>query len=149
VDPARLGLLGWSKGASTVLAATNQRHPEVRTSPVQASLAIAFYPGCEADLKRGYSAGMPILLFVGEEDDWTDAAPCKTLATAAGESLVEIEIYPGAFHGFDASSLVQLRKDVPNGVNPGQGVPVGGNPSARAVSAKRTEAFVREHWNLP
>jgi len=29
VDAARLGLLGWSNGGSTVLAATNETHPEV------------------------------------------------------------------------------------------------------------------------
>ena len=143
-DPERLGLLGWSNGGSTLLAASNQNDPEVLASPVQASLAIAFYPGCEAELKHGYIAGMPILLLVGAADDWTPAAPCKALAAA--DPLVEIEVYPGAYHGFDANSTVQLRKDVPNGVHPGQGVHVGGNPTARAASAKRVAEFLRENW---
>jgi hypothetical protein len=49
IDPARLGLIGWSNGGSNVLAATNTRHPEVVALQVRASLAVAFYPGCEAE----------------------------------------------------------------------------------------------------
>ena len=148
VDAARLGLIGWSNGASTVLASTNRRQPEVADAAVKASLAIALYPGCEADLRRGYDAVAPLLLLVGETDDWTPAAPCQALAARAGGPAPQIESYAGAYHGFDGSGAVRLRKDVPNGVHPGQGVHVGGDAAARTASAARIDAFVRERWHL-
>ena len=83
VDPRRLGLLGWSNGGSSVLAALNRRHPEVAAAPVQPSLAVAFYPGCQSEAQRGFEPTAPLLMLLGELDDWTPAAPCKALAQAA------------------------------------------------------------------
>ncbi len=140
VKADKLALLGWSNGGSTVLASTNRRHPEVRAALVRPALAVAFYPGCEADLKAGYEASAPLLLLVGEADDWTPAAPCMALAQQSG---AEIESYPGAVHGFDANTPVRHRADVPGGVNPGRGVHVGANPAAREASRKRMLEFMR------
>lgn len=151
VDPARIGVLGWSNGGSTVLAATNQRHPEVAAAKVQPSLAVAFYPGCESDLQRGYTPTAPLLLLLGEADDWTPAAPCKALAAKAVQAggKVQFESYEGAFHGFDGTAAVRLRSDVPNGVRPGQGVHVGTDSAAREASTQRLSAFLRATWQLP
>jgi dienelactone hydrolase len=150
VDPARLGLIGWSNGGSTVLAATNLRHPEVAAAAVRASLAVAFYPGCEAEQRRGYQPVAPALLQLGAADDWTDPAPCQALAHSVGPGPgVEVDLYPGAVHGFDGPGPVRHRADVPGGVRPGQGVLVGGDPEARAASLRRVEGFVRSHWRLP
>ena len=147
VDATRLGLLGWSNGGSTVLAASNQRHPEVAAARVRPTLLVAFYPGCEAELTRGFQPTAPLLMLLGEADDWTPAAPCKALAAAAGPS-VQWEAYAGAFHGFDGTGPVRLRRDVPNGTHPGQGVHVGGDPAARAAAAARLDQFVRSTWAL-
>ncbi len=147
VDAARLGLLGWSNGGSTVLAASNQRHPEVAAARVRPTLVVAFYPGCESELARGYQPIARLLMLLGAADDWTPAAPCQALAAAAGPD-VQWEAYAGAFHGFDGTGPVRLRRDVPNGVHPGQGVHVGGDPAARAAAALRLEQFVRDTWSL-
>jgi len=151
VDAARLGLLGWSNGGSTVLAASNQHHPEVAAAGVRPTLVVAFYPGCETELARGYQGVAPLLLLLGEADDWTPAAPCKALAASAGPAgpAVQWEAYAGAFHGFDGSGPVRLRRDVPNGTHPGQGVHVGGDPAARAAAAARLDHFIRDTWSLP
>jgi dienelactone hydrolase len=148
VDPARVGLLGWSHGGSAVLAATNAQHPEVQLAPVAPSLAVAFYPGCSTDLRRGYEARAPLLLQVGEDDDWTPAEPCRQLAAQARGAAVTFHAYPGAVHGFDGTAPVVTRRDVPNGVRPGQGVRVGGHPEARALSHQRMGAFLRAGWRL-
>ena len=130
VDAKRIGLIGWSNGGSTVLSATNLHHHDVAAALVKPAFAIAFYPGCEADLKRGYAPSAPLLMLVGQLDDWTASAPCVALAKSVREMRPEIVVYPGAWHGFDSDALVRLRKDVPNGVNPGLGVHVGGIPAA-------------------
>lgn len=145
VDPKRIGLIGWSNGGSTVLAATNLRHHDVAAALTRPAYAIAFYPGCEADLKHGYMPSAPLLMLVGQLDDWTPAAPCVALAHKADEPRPEIVSYPGAWHGFDSTGPVRLRKDVPNGVHPGQGVHVGGNPAARRASRDRIVRFLAEH----
>jgi dienelactone hydrolase len=144
VDAKKIGIVGWSNGGSTALAATNLRHPDVVAALAKPAFAIAFYPGCEADLKRGYEPVAPLLMLVGQADDWTPAAPCRALARASAEPKPEIEVYPGAYHDFDGDGPLRLRKDVPNGVNPGQGVHVGGNAAARRASQARLLKFLAE-----
>jgi dienelactone hydrolase len=145
VDPQRLGLLGWSNGGSTVLAAINTRHPAVAAAAPKAAFAVAFYPGCEAELQRGFDSRTPLLMLVGEADDWTLAAHCHDLARSAAGPKPEIETYAGAHHGFDSRSPVRWLKDVPNGVRPGQGVHVGGDAAARKASRERLLQFVAKY----
>ncbi|MFO1267395.1 MAG: SEC-C metal-binding domain-containing protein [Rubrivivax sp.] len=155
VDGARIGLLGWSNGGSTVLAATNLAHPEVAKAAVRPSLAVAYYPGCEAEAQRGYRPSAALLMLLGEVDDWTAAAPCKAMAAAAVNAAPapappwpnaapvpapQWQSYEGAYHGFDGTAPVRLRRDVPNGVHPGQGVHVGADPAARRRRASGSTA---------
>jgi len=145
VDPKRVALLGWSNGGSTVLAASNGLHAAVRKAALAARAAVAFYPGCEADLKRGYAPTAPLLMLLGAEDDWTPPQPCVELSERAkGEPKPKVEIYPGAFHGFDSLAPLRVRTDVPNGVRKGFGVTVGGEPQARRASREAMLAFLRE-----
>ena len=150
VDPKRLALLGWSNGGSTVLATTNTKN-----SPTNASIsaskikpqatpraAVAFYPGCQSDLAGGYAATTPVLMLVGAIDDWTPPEPCKALADITPS--LRLQTFPDAYHGFDGTAAVRLRADVPNGVNPGKGVHVGGNAAAREASQKAMLAFFAE-----
>ncbi|HEY0821285.1 MAG TPA: dienelactone hydrolase family protein [Rhizobacter sp.] len=141
VDAGRLGLLGWSNGGSAVLAATNRKHRAVAAAPVLPAFAVAFYPGCAAELRRGYEPVAPLLMLVGEADDWTPAEPCRRLAARSAQ--IEIEAYAGAHHGFDSDAPVRLRRDVPNGVSPGQGVHVGGHAEALRASHERLLRFLR------
>ena len=144
VDAKKIGIVGWSNGGSTVLAATNLRHPDVAAALAKPAFAIAFYPGCEADLKRGYEPVAQLLMLVGQADDWTPAAPCRALARASADPKPEIDVFPGAYHDFDGDAPLRVRKDVPNGVNPGQGVHVGGNAAARRASRARLLKFLAE-----
>lgn len=149
VDAQRVGLLGWSHGGSTVLAATNLHHPEVRSAPIKPALAAAFYPGCGAELRSGYHAAAPLLLQVGDDDDWTPPEPCRQLAAQASGAPVTFHAHPGAVHGFDGTAPVMLRRDVPNGVRPGQGVRVGGQPAARELSRALLRSFLVREAGLP
>jgi len=144
VDAKRIGLMGWSNGGSTVLSSLNLKHAEVANAAVSPSFAVAFYPGCEADLKRGFETRTRLLMLVGEADDWTPAAPCHELARTAQGLAPEIEGYAGAYHEFDMTIPIRVRHDVPNGVNPGQGVHVGGDAAARAASRERLLRFLAQ-----
>ena len=145
VDAKRIGIVGWSNGGSTVLAATNLRHPDVAAALAKPAFAVAFYPACAVELKRGYEPVGPLLMLVGQADDWTPAAPCRALARAPAEPKPEIDVFAGAYHDFDTDMPVRLRKDVSNGVNPAQGVHVGGNAAARRASRARLLKFLAEH----
>lgn len=126
VDVRKIALLGWSHGGSAVLAATDANDTVVSTRPVQPSLAIAFYPGCRDALKSGYRPIAPLLMLLGELDDWTPAAPCVDLARRVD---ARAHVFPDSHHDFDNPvGSVKLRADVPNGAHPGQGVHVGRNP---------------------
>jgi len=145
VDAQRLALLGWSHGGSTVLAASNRTHTAVQKAKIAPRAAVAFYPGCDADLKRGYAPAAPLLMLLGAEDDWTPPQPCVELARhAKGEPKPKVEVYPGAFHGFDSLAPLRVRTDVPNGVKKGVGVTVGGEPQARRASREAMLGFLRE-----
>jgi dienelactone hydrolase len=141
VNARRIGLVGWSSGGSTVLAATNVRHPDVDASVARPAFAVAFYPGCESERARGYEPDAPLLVLIGEADDWTPARPCRQLAEQGGPD-VDLEAYAGAYHGFDSTLPVRLRRDVPGGVHPGKGVHAGGQPEALARSRERLAGFL-------
>lgn len=144
VDAARIGLLGWSHGGSTVLAAVNARAPEVASAGAKPAFAVAFYPGCSSDSRLAWQPNTPLLMLLGESDDWTPAASCEALAARAGEPRPQVQTYAGAHHGFDAAAAVRHLADIPGGANPGQGVHVGGNPAAREASRAALLNFVRQ-----
>ena len=142
-QPRRMALLGWSHGGSAVLSATDATRKDVQAqiaASVVPAIAVAFYPGCSAGLKSGYKPGAPLVLMLGEKDDWTPPGPCQALGKAVG---AEANVYADSYHDFDnPTGQVRLRKDVPNGINPGQGVHAGPNPVAREQAyARLREVF--------
>ncbi len=149
VDVRRIGLIGWSHGGSAVLTSTNLRLPEVAAASVRPAFAVAFYPGCADERRRGYQPSAPLLMLLGADDDWTPPQPCQALGQESAEPRPLVVAYAGAYHGFDGTSPVRLWREVPNGVNPGQGVHVGGNPAAREAALARLAQFLGEVGALP
>lgn len=142
----RVGLIGWSNGASGTLY--GMRDSQTRRG-IRA--AVAFYPGCRtlARSKTPYRPYAPLLILAGEADDWTPAAPCVELAAIARSqgAAMEIVTYPGAHHSFDRiNSPVRYRPSVRNLNKPDlKGATVGEHPEARADATRRTlEFFARE-----
>ena len=134
-QPNRIALLGWSHGGSAVLSATDSTRSDVRSQDVKPTLAVAFYPGCAAAIKSGYKPSAPLVLMLGDKDDWTPPGPCVVLGKDVG---AEVNVFADSYHDFDnPAGQLRLRMDVPNGVNPGQGVHVGPNPLARELAYAR------------
>ena len=125
VDRERIVLLGWSNGGNTVLASLDHG--------LKVRSAVAFYPACRnyVDRKAPYHPSAPLLILIGALDDWTPAAWCMALKERTQKDL-ELRVLPDAHHDFDhPSAPLRVRKDVPGGTRPGQGVTVGSNPVAR------------------
>jgi dienelactone hydrolase len=134
IDPARIALLGWSHGGSTTLW----------TADVPGFAAfVAFYPGCTAlGREPRWAPTAPLLLLIGQADDWTPPHPCRALAAGAGPRLAYVE-YPGAFHGFDAPDQpVRLRTGLAFSVRGDGTAHVGTDPAARADALRRVPEFL-------
>lgn len=139
---APIALLGWSHGGSAVLAATDAARADVREQAPRPVVAIAFYPGCSTSLKTNYQPSAPLLLMLGELDDWTPPGPCIALGKSVG---AEVNIFSGSHHGFDSpAGKVRRRTDVPDGATPGRGVHVGPNPAAREQAYARLREVLRD-----
>jgi dienelactone hydrolase len=134
----RIGLLGFSHGGWTVMKAIQEKH-QLKLFGIRA--AVAYYPYCTP--KLDVKIDVPLLVLIGEDDNWTPASLCHELQ--ADEALkkaapVEMVFYPGVHHGFDRPQPVT---EV-SGWSVGGGVKkhkIGGNPKAAEDSFKRTRAY--------
>lgn len=151
IRPDQVALLGWSHGGGVTLDAIN-RHPKPAAS---FRVAVSFYPGCTTRNSHAerFHPYAPLLVLIGEADDWTPAAPCQALvaSVAARQEPMQIVTFPDTYHDFDnpgrKSKLV--RKDVPNGVRPGEGVTMAPNPAAREAAKARVLEYFAEHLTPP
>jgi dienelactone hydrolase len=91
IDTNHVFLLGYSYGAIASLSAVNKKHP---TNHAKVAGVVAYYPFCyEVD-----DPSVPVLILVGDKDDWTPAATCQPFA---GKTNFEVVVYPGATHAFN------------------------------------------------
>jgi dienelactone hydrolase len=142
VDAARLALVGWSHGGTTALSAINSAR---RTHAQPLAAAAVFYPGCGGLLKSDFATKVALLVLLGEKDDWTPPDRCVALVERFRSTRPAVDptlrVYPDSYHGFDGTSPVRFRSDVPNGVQR-RGVHQGGNPAARAAALLELDAFL-------
>lgn len=107
-----IGVLGFSMGGISVLAALERGPLAGKISSHGFRAGVAFYPDC-----AGTSGIMtaPTLVLVGSLDDWTPSSACEAMVagrdeigvsrTPGNRSTVELVIYPGVHHGFDIADL--------------------------------------------
>jgi len=145
IKPDSIALLGWSSGGLTVLTAIRKERIPADGMP-DFKRAAAFYPACRSQSESpSFSARIPLLILIGEADDWTPAAPCSHLAKAAqarGEQ-VGLVLYPGALHDFDHPRLeVKERDNIAYSASGTGKATVGTNMAAREDALKRVKAFL-------
>jgi dienelactone hydrolase len=151
VVPDRVAVLGWSHGGGTVM-----RSVEAKSEARPAALphggfraAVAFYPACpnlKTKAGRAWRTSLPLLILIGEADDWTSPAACPSFADTAarrGED-VTLRLYPGAYHSFDSPNP-GVRVHTGLATAPGGRAHVGQNPAARADAIVHVPAFLRQH----
>lgn len=142
VDAKRIGILGWSHGATTTLLANNGSDvPHVQ--PVVAFAS--FYPACgAAALGRQWAPAKQLLMQLGALDDWTDPQPCEDLASRF-PTMIRLNTYANAYHGFDADEPLRQRQDIISRKT-GMPVHVGGEPAAKAASQAALVAFFKDQF---
>ncbi|MFO1188237.1 MAG: dienelactone hydrolase family protein [Alphaproteobacteria bacterium] len=177
VDAARIGVMGGSHGGTSTLAAMVRGGPGQDANTLGQNgdrngnrngfaAGIALYPSCGVNLGdwrvtrqsrvrgpvTGYSGvfrpAAPVLILIGERDDWTPAAHCQQLAerSAAADEPVSIKVYPGAHHSFD-SSRPEIFNPNRNNINMpnGKGATTGGNRTAWSDSIVAATAFFAQY----
>jgi dienelactone hydrolase len=94
----RIALMGQSHGGGSALAAIHEN--TVGGKGFVAGLMM--YPACAFGNALKVRIKKPVLILIGDDDNWTPVAQCETLKAAqATPALVEIIVYHGAGHSFD------------------------------------------------
>jgi dienelactone hydrolase len=94
IDTKHIFLQGYSYGAIASLIATETKNP---ANHAKIAGVIAYYPLCY----DGVDPSVPVLVLIGEKDDWTPAAKCQAVT---GKTDFEVVVYPGATHVFNQPS---------------------------------------------
>lgn len=102
IDPARIVVVGFSRGAVMSVEASNDGGDA--TAGVRAAAHVALYPGCRRGRIDSARALPPLLILLGTQDDYTTPGECQGLVSwgALRGRAVELVIYEGATHAWDA-----------------------------------------------
>ena len=110
VDRERIAVVGYSQGAMAALSAVSMGGVETLFDR-HFRTAIAYYPGCRSETG---AVSIPTLVLIGALDDWTPARDCEAMmARRSGEGApLRLIVYPGAYHAFNARSLIGRPREV-------------------------------------
>ncbi len=133
VQPGKIGLIGHSHGGWTVMRAVQKSYG---LGALGLKAAVAYYPSCAPQFDR--DVDLPLLILIGDKDDWTPADRCRQLQAAGftKPELVQAIYYPNAYHSFDSR--------LPDRSVPGNGSTMhrlGYDPAAGPDAEARTKAF--------
>ena len=133
-----IGLIGHSHGGWTTMRSVQGGYGLAQRG---LRAAVAYYPACSAQFDRDVS--VPLLILIGNKDDWTPAEDCRRLQAAgfARPDLVEAVYYPNAYHSFDNDAIGDRTITVPDG----KSHHLAYDPVAGPDAAGRARAFFDRH----
>jgi dienelactone hydrolase len=160
----RVAAIGWSQGGVYAMAVINgpslerARRRGVTLPSVESTTggsrtggfaaAIGVYPGGCFSLVTEQVV-RPLLVLIGEADDWTPAAKCREMVEAMRGRGADATIvtYPGAYHYFDVEGQrLEVQTQVENDNRPGGfGATVSYQAEAAADARRRIEEFLARH----
>jgi dienelactone hydrolase len=115
IDPARIAVMGFSKGGAVALYAALKRFQRLH-GPTGPRFAhhIAFYPPCYYTFVGDLAVSdRPIRLFHGTADDLAPIEPCRAYVERLRRAGADAQIteYAGAHHGFDRPNAAPARRN--------------------------------------
>jgi len=119
IDPARVSLVGWSQGGGIALLSIVAQSIGRPSPPPEHdfNVAVAFYPAACSITRQSkpytqvdqgtWAPVAPLLVLQGGADNWTPPVRCVLFidTVRARGHPVEIVVYPGAYHAFDAPAM--------------------------------------------
>jgi dienelactone hydrolase len=114
IDPARIAVMGFSRGGQSALYSSLVRFQKMHGRPGELQFAahIALYPTCNTAFRDDDNVAKPIRVLHGTADDYVPIAPCRAYVerlSKAGKDIRLVE-YPDAHHVFDAPAFKEPRK---------------------------------------
>lgn len=107
IDTSRIGVMGFSKGGIVALRSSLQivtnRSNQAQGTTLNFAFHIPFYPGCNIQHRNTSTTGKPVLVMLGELDDYTPPKPCIEYVERLkeGNTRVEYHVVAGAYHGWE------------------------------------------------
>jgi dienelactone hydrolase len=105
IDPARIAVMGFSRGGAAALYASLRRFQHMHGPPgMEFAAYLPFYAPCWITyIDDEQVSDRPIRLFHGAADDWTPVEPCRQYVARLHRLGKDVQLmeYPGAHHGFD------------------------------------------------
>ena len=131
VDSKRIAVIGWSHGGGAAICALDQNSGGKGRDPFRAGIAI--HPSCRYLLDMN----APLLILIGEKDDWTSAEICMAQMPEKEKPGHEIilKVYPGVYHGFTYEGMDRTIA----------GHRLLYDPAASADAAIQIKAFLAKH----
>ena len=147
----RVAAIGWSQGGVYAMAVINgpslerARRRGVALPATGFAAGIGVYPGGCFSLVNEQVI-RPLLVLIGEADDWTPAAKCREMVEAMRGRGADAAIvtYPGAYHYFDVEGQrLEVQAHVENDNRPGGfGATVSYQAEAAMDARRRVEEFL-------
>jgi dienelactone hydrolase len=114
IDPNRIAVMGFSKGAVAAVYSSNERFRNMYGPPnVEFAAHIGLYTPCNVAYRDDDKVtGKPIRLFHGIADDWVSIEPCRGYVSRLKNSGADAVLaeYAGAYHAYDAFFLKEPMK---------------------------------------
>jgi dienelactone hydrolase len=147
IDPARIGLLGNSRGGVSSLFAGVKRFQRMY-GPVDASFAVylSLYPPCSKTyIDDTDVVDRPIRLFSGTADDIAPIRQCLSHVNRLQEAGKDAQLteYAGAYHGFDGPGTALTRVKVGDSDAPRRGCDLYEQPAGRIMNRETGLPFTR------
>jgi dienelactone hydrolase len=104
----RVAVMGWSMGGLAAITAI-EPGPIMISQHLRFDAAVAYYPPCQS--VTGDTTA-PLLILIGEKDDWSSPDACRKLAAHESDigvtrkpgtgAPINLVVYPNATHSFDS-----------------------------------------------
>ncbi|WP_297854331.1 dienelactone hydrolase family protein [Meiothermus sp.] len=155
IDPARIGIMGFSwGGVVSMLTATAPYTEQYLGKTLKFAAHVPLYPVCWVyNTVPGYEfrsfTGAPVLIQAGERDTYDDPDTCIKLVQMVGNPSITVKVYPGATHAFDRLEP-EIRVNDPF-AHKGRGGEVifTPNPALAQESVQTTVSFFKRVFGLP